>query len=248
MKIENWTDDRQIHIHTHICIYRIIKITMRNKVSRQPRSSPVPLSVWSPIIPGKRTSGPFEDRITPSPRNGNKPIHVRNFADDLSTYVFLTTCIYAVQNFENSRPLDRGNNNRGKRTQAESAVVQSTLKHQTPTIPEGRGRWGRKRAREREKKEKKHRPPPLAGHMHLHVFPSLPRMRAHSADFVFTMMRRKSSIHRLIDSCNLISHPRFPCSRYIKRRYIRDGMRFDVLVSRHWIKWRFVDYSARQQF
>lgn len=174
MKIENWTDDRQIHIHTHICIYRIIKITMRNKVSRQPRSSPVPLSVWSPIIPGKRTSGPFEDRITPSPRNGNKPIHVRNFADDLSTYVFLATCIYAVQNFENSRPLDRGNNNRGKRTQAESAVVQSTLKHQTPTIPEGRGRWGRKRAREREKKKKntdRHHLPATCIYMYSLLYP-----------------------------------------------------------------------------
>ena len=113
-------------------------------------SSPVPLSVWSPIIPGKRTSGPFEDRITPIPRNGNKPIHVRNFADDLSTYVFPATCIYAVQNFENSRPLDRGNNNRGKRTQAESAVVQSTLKHQTSTIPGGR--MGGEREREKKKK------------------------------------------------------------------------------------------------
>lgn len=107
----------------------------------------------------------------------NKPIHVRNFADDLSAYVFPATCMCAVQNFENSRPLDRGNNNRGKRTQAESAVVQSTLKHQTPTIP-GEGGWKRREWGENKKKKNTDR--------HRHVFTCtfpFSCMRAHSADF-----------------------------------------------------------------
>lgn len=130
-----------------------------------------------------------------------------------------STCMYAVQNFENSRSTAAGacgNNNRGKRTPAESAVVQSTLKHQT--------------VRYRIPREK-HWPPNIDDSMHLHAFSTLSSCSAVTRpafyDFVFATMRAAKitsiaharditrNIHR---SRNLICTASVPC-RILKWQY-----------------------------
>lgn len=175
----------------------------------------------------------------------NKPIHVRNFADDLSAYVFPATCMCAVQNFENSRPLDRGNNNRGKRTQAESAVVQSTLKHQTPTIPGGGG-WKRREWGE-NKKKKKHRPPPPCIYMYVSLLPYACSFRGLRCLRWCNGNRRYHRAEHSIDLDNLISRRiRFPPSILCKVTMI--PWRNAVLVSRRIANWSFRALQREQQF
>lgn len=174
--------------------------------------------------PRKRTTGPFEDRITPPPRNG---INLSTFAISLTIYP--PTCstghVYVrgaeFWKFSAARPRKQ------QSWQTNAGWIGSRpINIKTPNTDDtgGRGREEEGVGRENKKKKKKHQPP------YLHVrFPSPVCSCAHSADFgvyddateiVDIIGRNIRSISIIWYRVASVSLPRF-C---VKRRWYRDGM------------------------